>query len=93
MREQLIGLTASGLLLGLGAMARGLRRNRGPGLWVVLQELARSCGAVLVERAHRRTTMVVLDRVADGGRIRVTDGTGSQRCYEVERPVPRPVDE
>jgi hypothetical protein len=94
MREQVAGVSGSGLLMMLGMIVGRLRRGRGPGLWTVARELAHSFGAVWMERAHRKTMVVVLDRVAEGGRIRVIDGAGMHRCYEVEpRPSPRRDDE
>lgn len=84
MYEQVIGLAGS-VLLGLAMLLRGRRGDRVPGQWALLQDMARSVGAVMEERAHHATTLCVLDRIGEGGRLSVTDSAGRQRVYECER--------
>lgn len=94
LREHVISVVGPGLLLCLSVIWRSRRRREGTGPWEVLHEVARSCGAAIVERAQRTTTVRVLDRIGDGGRVHVTDGSGRKCTYEVvPPPAPGPADE
>lgn len=88
MDERVVGLAMSALL-GLGILLRRRREQSSSGAWLVLREVARALGAVMVERAHRTTTLRMLDRIDDGGRVRVIDSSGRQCVYEYQqRPLP-----
>lgn len=94
MQLQVMSVIGPGLLLCLGVVWRGRRGQEKTGPWEVLREVARSCGAAIVERAHRTTTIRMLDRIEDGGRVCVTDTSGQERVYEVTRhPGLGPTDE
>jgi hypothetical protein len=83
-------MIGSGLVFALGLAIRLMTSQRGrPGLWDILLELAKGRAAAVSEREHRATTVEILQRLPQGGRIDEMDENGRQRVYEVAPPAKR----
>lgn len=76
-------MVGTGAVLALGLAARLMSWRRRPGLGEILLELARGRTAAVSERERRTTTMEILERLPNGGRVDEIDDDGHQRTYKV----------